>query len=842
MADDDDDKGRVRTVNAKDLEAPKQTQLYYEDGSPIPMGEVTAAIESGKAYSNSDNVNVREGNRTVSVGTGDLANVLAERGANVETTRQAEQRLLKEDAESAGGMAKTVGEGLVRGATLGFADPALFYDAEGREAALARQRFNPYLSGGSELAGAIGGGIATGLLTGGAGLGAGAGRLAARRALSPWMAADALGGVAERGAVRLLGEGLAGRAGGLAARGAAEGTVMGAGHEVSQSVLTNTPLTAERLLAGMGEGATGGAILGGGLGVLAHGLSAGGKAVLGKVLGGEGFESSIKSFAEKRAFKQVTGNARKFFDEATDHGSNLKRPERIGRKLLDAQIPDDTGAAIKVLGDRTEEAASRLKAVAAEMDTAGVKVNSTKILGAVDDQIAKIKEVPSAAYQRVAKRIEAEIKPFRKAVASGDEYSFSRLWEFRQKLDKTVKWESKQRGPAEEALKDMVGAFRSELDDAIERAIAADTTGAVARASVGQADDAAGILGMLDDFGGMGGKAANDVSSVGRVSDDLLTRWKAAKEDYADFNLAKRAAKDLALRNEKNRFFSPTDYGTGGLAGVLMGVMTGGGWGMVAGAATNLAVSAAHKLVRERGAGMLARIADRSTSVAGRVDMAAKVAAMIESPKKLAPAVAVNVHRMFDRYQEALSKDDAEVAQHLGEVTAELNERYPEVAGEVSKTMLADRAYLKSIEPKPSTRINNTLTPLAVKPTYAYDQKKAFVDAAIALENPLSVMTDLAKGEFPISKIQALKIRRPLLWGEMRESVIKYSVTREERLPYSREILLGTAFEFPANWAMLNVATIQAAVTAPAKSPNDPTAAPSKVPSDPGKNIAPGGF
>ncbi len=45
----------------------------------------------------------------------------------------------------------------------------------------------------------------------------------------------------------------------------------------------------------------------------------------------------------------------------------MKRPERIGRKLIDAGIPEEANAGMRALGERTEEAAGRLKTVAGEM-------------------------------------------------------------------------------------------------------------------------------------------------------------------------------------------------------------------------------------------------------------------------------------------------------------------------------------------------------------------------------------------------------------------------------------------------------------------------------------------
>lgn len=821
----------------------KQPQAYTADGKPVAAEDTAAAVREGRAF-------FQKGQRVYAKNeAGDLVTVAAEDaslpGYRVLSDEQIRQARLKKDAESASGMAKTVGEGVVRGATLGFAEPSMLYDAEGREAALARQRYNPGLSGGSELAGAVGGGLAAALLSGGAGgaaaargVGSAAARMGGRAALSPWLAADAVGGLAERGVARALGDGLLARGAALGARGAAEGAVAGAGHEVSQSVLEDTPLTAERLLAGAAEGAGTGAILGGGIGVLGRGLGKAGEAMLGRMQGGSSLEGALRGFAERRAFKQVTGNARKFFDEATDHGSNMARPERIGRKLIDAGIPEEAGAAISAVSARADEAASRLRTIAAEMDGAGVRVDTAKILGQVDDQIARIRETPSAAFQKVAKRIESEIRPFRKAVDDGQSFTFSDLWGLRQKLDQTIRWESKQRGPAEEALRDMVGAFRSELDDSIERAIATDATGAVQRAEMAAA--APGALDGLDDLSGLAGRSANDAAPTGQVSGDLLGRWKQAKEDYADFALAKKAAKDLAIRNEKNRFFSPSDYGTGGLMGGVMAVLSGSG---LAGVATSMAAGAAHKLIRERGAGVLARIADRSAAVAGRMEIAGKVAALVESPKRLGPAVAVSVSKLFDRYMAELSKDDAETAAHVGDATADLGLRYPDVAAAVQKAMLEDRKYLRSVEPIPQTRVNATMTPRATPAVYAFDAKKAFVDAATALDDPMSVFDDIARGDLPLSKIRALKVRRPGLWGEMRQTVARHAVRREEALPYSRRVLLGVAFDFPSDWSMVHVAEIQGSLAAPdEKAKTDPRAAPSKVDDDPGAAISPDGF
>ncbi len=204
--------------------------------------------------------------------------------------------------------------------------------------------------------------------------------------------------------------------------------------------------------------------------------------------------------------------------------------------------------------------------------------------------------------------------------------------------------------------------------------------------------------------------------------------------------------------------------------------------------------------------------------------------------------------KQFERYSATLNEanaDPAKFAERMASATADLSIRTPELATKVQQTMLADLAYLNSVHPKPASRKNATLTPMAIKPdVYAFNQQRAFVDAATAIDNPVSVFDAIARGDLPLDGINALKARRPLLFDGMRQTVIKYTMTRKEELPFSRRMLLGTAFDFPSDWSMAHVGEIQASLTAvdPSGKPNDPTAAPSKIGGDPGKEIAPTGF
>lgn len=809
----------------------QQAQAYAPDGTPIAAEDTAAAVREGRAF-------FQRGTKVYARNaSGDLVTVAAEDantpGYQVLSPAELREAALKRDAETATGLVKTAGEGLARGATMGFVGAEQFYDAEGREAARARRQYNPNLSAGTEVAGALGAAAAAQALSGGAatgGIAARLGALAGRGALTPFRAASALGEAAEAatGALR-LGQGVLGAGARMAARGAAEGALYGVGQEVAEATLEDVPLTAERLMAGAWDGAAMGGVLGGGFGVLGAGLGKAGRAIVGNMAeSGDDLARSTGTWAEKAQFKQVVGNNGKIYDRATNFGQDMARPARIGRKLLDADMPTATGPMLRKAEALVDDAANRLKATALAADEAGAVADVTGLIAKVDDQVAKLRETPIGDFQAIADRVEKQIAPFRARVESmtarnaaepvrvrlpdgsvelrprapAAPVRFSELWDIRKKLDETINWEAKQQGPAKEALTEMRDAFRAELDDTIARA----------------AD---------------GG------------SPELLTAWKKATEDYSDYSLVKKSLKELSQRRDKNRAISASDYGTGGAAGLLMGILSGS---PVTGIAVSAATSAAHKLIRERGAGVLARIADRQGNVASRMEMAGKVAAMVEAPRKLATTAAVNVGQQFTRYSDLVTQAQAEpirFAQQLGDATADLSLRFPEVASKVQETMLADIAYLAQLHPAPASREGASLTPLAVKSQfYSYNQKQAFVDAAMALDNPMGVFDSIAKGDLPLTQITTLKERRPALFGEMQKTVIKYTMTREDELPFSRRMLLGTAFDFPADWSMLHIGDIQAslALSAGPQSKNDPTAAPSKVGTDPGAQLSPGQF
>ena len=829
---------------------PTQATAYYADGTAIPEAELADAVASGKArFRKGEKVYVHDSTGRLGTVNAEDAYQMLQSGGSLASQQGIQQTLEKKRfGESPVEAAKAFGEGAVSGLTLGLIDP-LTATPEAR----ARARYNPTARTAGEVVGTVAPLIASG------GTGAIAKGVATAGALPRGVAA--LGGLAERAAVRgagaigLTGESLAGRALvkgiGMGTGGAVEGALYGAGEAVRESALGDHDLTAEQVLSSMGRGA----LFGGGLGSVIGGGSAlvggAGRAVVRRMAEGADFQGALKGFAEKRAFKQLTGNARKFYDEATSFGKDPTRLRRIGRKVLDRDIPlgklEHSAAALR---RETDDAVSRMQSVAKELDSAGVRVDVRSVLRRVDEQVAKIRETPLAEYAKVARRIESEVKPLRKAVTPGEaldtaqlgivrrgpdgelvparaieatpgkEFTFSEFWAVRKKLDATIKWSAKQANPATDALRDL----RRQFDDALTETLEAQ------RAIV-----------PVEGAGYRVAGAVEDPRSL------LADKWKAAKEDFHDLKTVQDAVEDLQLRTEKNRFYSASDYGTGTAMGLITGLLTGGlSTGAMAAMGIGAAATAVHKLIRERGSGVVAKMADNVAKMQGRVDSGVKQLAgkgPAETVKRALVPVSSSAEELRDRYRQidkavATFKLDPRAAiTRLAEPVKDIARPYPALAMSIQQAIQADHEYLAAMIPRPFTRAGHSLTPHLETQRVPVAAMRKVVAAAEALEDPSSVIDQLIAGRVPRDAIEALKARRPGVFAHIREQVMTEVSQRQETLPYKRRVLLSLAFDFAGDWSLApeNLKAIQQATTQPQEqaAPGGQQPPPSGPPLDP---------
>lgn len=787
------------------------------------MAEPAVNREPQMALNDKGRVHMLDGGVPVTVDEADVQDALAA-GYALETPEGVQARQVQRERSTLGQKVLTAGEGALESATLGigtYGAVELLGD-DYRQAALERREVNPR----SHLAGQVVGSIAPVLASGGTSL--------AARGLAtvgaPARGAAALGSLAERSAARLLaGRPVLSRAVGVGAAGAVEGAAFGLGSSLADSALQDTEWTADKAMSAMADGAwyglAGGAAIGGGSAIIGRA----GKAALAKMVGGRSLKEAAADFAETRAVKSVTGNNAAIYNELTDFGKYPDRINRVGRKILDRELPlngnlDDAARAVEA---QTDDAVQRMKAVAADLDTAGVKVDARGVLGKVDEQLKKLRSVDLGDYKAVARKLDNAVKPFREAVEgtvdeagnvvkAPKEYSFTEFWDLRKKLDDTIRWSSRQANPATDALKELRKSFDDALTDTVTKT----------------ADDAAQRL----------AQNAADPDAV-RALGDMKKRWLGAKEDFADFKTIADGIDTQRIAQQKNRFISPSDYGaaaTGAnILGTLVGISTGSvGIGALTSMATGAAGALGHKLIRERGAGVLAKLADRISQMELRTTTAARVIAGLEKPSRIATRAAVLHDQSEDRasrfrsaYQHVrqFTTDPEYAAGHLQQTFAEVGLEQPEVAHKMMQGLSSDMAYLRAKMPAPLTNGVKSFTPLKEKQTFTKDQQKEFLSIVEALVDPSSVAEDMAHGKLNLDAVEALKVRRPREFSDLRDKVMIACAEREDEMPYARKNMLSLAFDFAADESMepAMIAAIQA--SSPSMAPqNKPGPPPSK--------------
>lgn len=186
--------------------------------------------------------------------------------------------------EGFGNEAAAFGEGALSGATVGLSDLAAKYVAPEYAADLAKRRqYNETAAALGEGAGVLGATLVSGGLLGEAGLAA----RGAQAVTAPARGLLAVGEGLTQGAARLLGTegatGVLGQAARQAAAygvgGAAEGALFGAAKTVTDDLLNDHELSAERIKMGAGEGALYGGLLGSGMGFTGSVLGSGARKI-----------------------------------------------------------------------------------------------------------------------------------------------------------------------------------------------------------------------------------------------------------------------------------------------------------------------------------------------------------------------------------------------------------------------------------------------------------------------------------------------------------------------------------------------------------------------------------
>lgn len=403
-----------------------------------------------------------------------------------------------------------------------------------------------------------------------------------------------------------------GRIGAGVVGGAAEGALFGAGNAVDESALGATELTAEKLIAGTGLGA----LLGGAGGGVGHAIGEAAKVAIpaaqrlaGKVdladfanerwlKASGGIQSDIKKIplAEREA---VAGVMRKHLglgelDDALvavgkeREALSLKAMDAAGlpgSKLAHGMAKDDAEAALEGM---FKDAAGRKQSVIDAVESAGAKPDLAimgKRIGDLWDSLEPLEQ----------KAIKGDVED---ALSALEKYSqkssgFKSLDKMRQNLDSKAKWDNNV-GQAfvADSRRKLANVIREEVDSQLAQHVGPN----MAKAFL----DAKRELSLL--FAAekaLGRKTSTGSDAIAAI----LEKAGVKSPELSAIGHADALLRHGVDRKVGNRWVSASDY-LGGLGAAVLG---GGGVGALMG----LPAAIGHKLIREKGSAVVAKLADR---------------------------------------------------------------------------------------------------------------------------------------------------------------------------------------------------------------------------------------
>lgn len=744
-----------------------------DTGAPLDEAQAAEAIAAGQAgFLKNATVYMRSPNGDeVSMSADDAQSAIADGYEILPSAYVAQKQQEEADRERYGGALQTAGA-----AAEGAANALSFggYDVAATELGLdtaKRAEVNPT----ARTLGEVGGTVGSLLIPGGAAAkGAGtlgkAARLAtaAPRALA--RGAEALGAHAGAATARALGEGLTGRllskGAQLAVSGGAEGAAYGAGQVISEAALRDQELTAEMLLSGALEGATLGGLTGGALGLGTGALGETGRAI-GRRLGKGG---NLESFANKEAALHMLGGSKRELGKVLGKGG-MDRLERLGaRSEHDAALLSNPAKALEVVNREAADSVSRLKRVQSQLDEAGTRIERAGLASQIDDQIAKAGTGLTGDAVAVGRGLIDQLKPIRTRLAdnAAGDLSFSEAWDMRRALDEVIDYDKRNPTMLGAALKETRANISKSLDDAAES-----------------------------------------------LAPELKDTWKKANADYSDWATIRTVMKTRAEKDLGKSLVQSGDT-LSAAAGVASGLATGS---TLTGLATGALLGGANRLVRERGHEFLSRAARSLSKMDETIDGAARslVGQKVAAARRIVAPVAVSLaHRYEQARQDAVDSGPQALQARMAQAAQGL-ENHPGLLTSIHTGVAADAAYLQSQLPQTDPNSpSNSLTP--TKPQLPSKlAMKDFVSKSEALKNPAGVMADVAAGDVDLAAIEALKVRRPKIYQDMRKRVMMYAAERGEELPYSQRVTLSLAFDFTADPSMepANMAAIQASFVPP---------------------------
>lgn len=798
----------------------------------MPNEQVADALSSGQfGAQQGQRFNVRDEN-------GEIYNVPVEQlrdalggGFRLETDEEATKAQLEDKYGGTTGELLAGAAGAARSLSFGLSDVMLTESGIADKAALAGLKdANPAASTAGEVAGVAASLLIPGGAIGKAGQAAEAATAGVRGVATLATGAEKAVEVALRGSSTGFGRALLAKGAGAAVGGAIEGALFGAGQVVSEAALGDPEEVAEKALAHIGLSA----LLGGATaGVFGMGTELGAKAIgaglkkgvdLAKARGliGDG-DNIIESFAQRKAVKGL--------------GATPSRMGAVEEKAMVEEIGKDLLATHEALGGKQVAATSiadTLDNIRTVRSNAGKRIHGSlkaldevaqqQVEGVATDALRGAAQAPVSGAT-IAERLRTEllepiakqpgfkaerdiVREFIQEFEDLGDVSLTRGNQLKSQIQKKVEklFGREIDSPANELRKSIAGVVRDEVDRSAER---------VAKAA-------------------------------GRT--DLLDEFIESKRLFGSMAEAEKLAKSGVKRIEGNRTVSLTDYLTGGAFGIGGTVLGGGVGGIASGAAGALV----NKFARERGNLILAKVAHRAARlealhrIAQTADTAFVEAAgafMGGARRAATPTLTVLAGENVSKASEILTRvafgpekpaeknrQDAYIArtQELSDLMAvpevatermarrmeSVSDAAPETAAVMATVAMGDAAFLHSKAARPPPPVGPFSTQTKARP--AESDVRRFENYVRALENPMSVVADLADGKVNAEGAEALRVRRPRIFERIRRAIEERVAATQEPLSYQKLVQLSVLYGEPLHATMVPsfVARMQASSAA----------------------------
>jgi hypothetical protein len=805
-----------------------QTQ-QYED---VPDDKLHEAIASGQYGSDDPNARVAIRTQDGQLGTVPLsgAQEAFEGGAQAVPQAEYHKAQVEQRRSGIGDMLASGAEGALRGATLGLSDAAAVAGAEAfggdklkeqvRQHLAEEQEAHPWISGAGEFAGAV----APTLLSGGAGAAvegaeaaAGGGRMAAllRAVGAPTRAVSALGELGSKAALKAIpgAEGAMGRIARAAIRagtsGAIEGGLYSGGNEISEDVLGDHELTAEKFAAAVGHGALWGAMVGAPVGAGAEALSTVGAKI----------QPGLEGQADKQAWRSIS-SSRRFAKQAERVGGTeavgetLRETGAIPSSPLEAAMlsPEKQGTRIEAALDGTWKKMQPLLenggtvgwdavdgAIQKEIDAHAKVAGRGKIVDALEKYRDDLREKLGVAgptterVQRTGEQVgqylrdnppamaqfhatgkvpdEAlwthKITPGEGAVSLGD------LMEQRKGLDQSLRWQSTAAPPPElEAMRNV----RRSLADL-------------------------------------------ELTAADNGAPGAAKKLKQLRTQYARLSVAQDAIDEkIAAAGQKPQ---TSLVGAMGLMHAIGHLAAGN----IPGALASVGGVVAHHFVRERGAAVaaasLGRLASLDLLARGsmRIDdaLAKGISEFLESPSR--KGAAPSVEDSHDAYEAARTMappvaKPGLTAKHVDDAFPGLPLHAPKTAGALAGVVGAGASYLSTVAPK----IGGPPTPLMPERKPPAEAAHVYTQAVDGVHDPIGMVTRaMQTGRVSQPAVDAFAKTKPKLYAQFQNQV-REAIAGRTDTPFDKIITLSKLAKMPLDpfVGRQGVAWLQSAYQKPA--------------------------